>query len=80
LAGVAPALYAAKALESTIKIISDEKHFSNGKERGASNYIDNLKRGNIFGELGGGRTEGILQRRAQSSGSWTGCGGDAQPQ
>jgi AbiJ N-terminal domain 4 len=36
------ALYALKALESTIKIISDEKGWSHGKERGAANYIDNL--------------------------------------
>jgi hypothetical protein len=43
-----PAFYAAKALESTVKIISDEKQLSNGKERGAANYIDNLKRGNLI--------------------------------
>lgn len=36
------ALYALKALESTIKIISDEKEWSRGNERGAANYIDNL--------------------------------------
>lgn len=36
------ALYALKALESTIKIISDEKGWSRGKERGVANYIDNL--------------------------------------
>jgi hypothetical protein len=36
------AVYAARALESTIKIISDDKNLTNGKERGASNYIDNL--------------------------------------
>lgn len=38
-----PAWYAAKALESTIKIISDEKGWSRGKEKGAVNYIDNLR-------------------------------------
>lgn len=43
-----PAFYAAKALESTIKIISDEKQLSNGKERGAANYIDNLKRVSVI--------------------------------
>jgi hypothetical protein len=43
-----PAFYAARALESTIKIISDEKQLSTGKERGASNYVDNLKRGNLI--------------------------------
>lgn len=37
-----PAFYAAKALESTIKIISNEKEWSTGNERGAGNYIDNL--------------------------------------
>lgn len=36
------AFYALKALESTIKIISDEKGWSHGKERGAASYIDNL--------------------------------------
>lgn len=34
--------YAFKALESTIKIISDEKGFTSGGERGAGNFIDNL--------------------------------------
>jgi AbiJ N-terminal domain 4 len=34
--------YATKALESTIRIISDEKGWSTGNERGAANYIDNL--------------------------------------
>jgi hypothetical protein len=37
-----PAFYAARALESTIKIISDSKGWTHGKERGAHNYIDNL--------------------------------------
>lgn len=37
-----PALYAAKALESTIKIISDQKRWTHGGEKGAHNYIDNL--------------------------------------
>lgn len=36
------AFHVAKALESTIKIISDEKGWSTGRERGAANYIDNL--------------------------------------
>ena len=36
------ALYALKALESTIKIISDDNKWSRGTERGAANYIDNL--------------------------------------
>ena len=37
-----PALYAARALESTLKIVSDEKGWTQGKEKGAHNYIDNL--------------------------------------
>jgi hypothetical protein len=37
-----PAFYAAKALESAIKIISDQKGASTGHEKGAHNYIDNL--------------------------------------
>lgn len=37
-----PAIFAAKALESAIMIISDTKEFTRGKENGASNYIDNL--------------------------------------
>jgi hypothetical protein len=36
------ALYATKALESTLKIISDENAWTTGREKGASNYIDNL--------------------------------------
>jgi hypothetical protein len=38
-----PAFPAARALESTIKIISDEKGWTRGNERGAANYVDNLK-------------------------------------
>ncbi len=37
-----PAFYAAKALESTIKIISAEKGWTRGGERGAHSFIDNL--------------------------------------
>lgn len=40
--GKDPAFYAARALESTIKIISDSKGWTHGKEKGAHNYIDNL--------------------------------------
>jgi hypothetical protein len=36
------ALYASKALESTIKIISGEKGLTHGGEKGAHNFIDNL--------------------------------------
>jgi hypothetical protein len=35
--------YAMRALESAIKIISDDRGWSTGKERGAANYIDNLQ-------------------------------------
>ena len=38
-----PAFYAAKALESAIKIISDERGWTTGKERGAGQYIENLR-------------------------------------
>jgi len=37
-----PAFYAGRALESTIKIISDRKGWTTGNENGAHNYIDNL--------------------------------------
>lgn len=37
-----PALFAAKALESTIKIISDSKGWTRNTEKGAGHYIDNL--------------------------------------
>ena len=37
-----PAWYAARALESTVKIISDEKGWTHGGEKGAHNFIDNL--------------------------------------
>lgn len=37
-----PAIFAAKALESSIKIVSDSKGWTRGNESGASNYIDNL--------------------------------------
>lgn len=40
--GKDPAFYAAKALESTIKIISDIKSWTRGTESGASQYIDNF--------------------------------------
>jgi len=40
--GPNPAFYAARALESTIKIISEQKQWSHGGEKGAHNYIDNL--------------------------------------
>jgi hypothetical protein len=38
-----PSWYAAKALESTIKIISDEKGWTTGREKGAAHFLDNLR-------------------------------------
>ena len=38
-----PAFCAAKALESTIKIISDSRDWTSGKERSAVSYLDNLR-------------------------------------
>jgi len=35
-------LFAAKALESAIKIVSDTKGWTRGTESGASHYVDNL--------------------------------------
>lgn len=37
-----PAFYAARALESTIKIISDLHGLTHGREKGAHNFIENL--------------------------------------
>jgi hypothetical protein len=37
-----PAWYAARALESTIKIISAEKGWTHGGEKGPHNFVDNL--------------------------------------
>jgi hypothetical protein len=47
-----PAFYAARALESAIKIISDTKGWTHGGEKGAHNFIDNLasaKNGHFVG-------------------------------
>jgi AbiJ N-terminal domain 4 len=40
--------HATDALESTIKIISDENGWTRGIEKGASNYIDNLRGGRFI--------------------------------
>lgn len=37
-----PAIFAAKALESAIKIVSDAKGWTRGNENGAAQYVDNL--------------------------------------
>lgn len=37
-----PTFYAARALESTIKIVSQDKNWTRGNEKGVHNYIDNL--------------------------------------
>lgn len=56
-----PAWYAAKALESTIKIISDDKGFSRGSEKGAANYIDNLRSKNNGQFIDGWESESMKQ-------------------
>lgn len=38
-----PTFYAAKALESTIKIICDIKHWTTGSEKGASDFLNHLE-------------------------------------
>ena len=38
-----PGFHAAKALESTVRIISDSRHWTHGRERGAVGYLDNLR-------------------------------------
>lgn len=53
-----PAFYAARALESAIKIISSEKGWTNGGERGAHSFIDNLA---------GQRSGGFISRWEQSA-------------
>ena len=45
-----PSFYAARALESTIKIVSDDNGWTYGKERGAHNYIDNLSSNDFIAE------------------------------
>lgn len=42
------ALHAARALESTVKIISDVRQWTRGNERGAAAYIDNLGSGGRY--------------------------------
>lgn len=56
-----PALYAAKALESTIKIISDSRGWTRGNERGAVSYLDNLRARNN-GEFIADWEHGILRQ------------------
>ena len=41
--GPNPGFHAAKALESAIKIVSDLRNWTSGKERGAISYLDNLR-------------------------------------
>jgi AbiJ N-terminal domain 4 len=52
-----PAFYAAKALESVIKIVSDDKSWTRGTEKGAANYIDNL-----VAERNGARFVGVWEK------------------
>ncbi|MCI5137396.1 MAG: hypothetical protein D3922_03035 [Candidatus Electrothrix sp. AR1] len=73
--------YAFKALESTIKIISNEKGFSTGKERGAANYIDNLvsKKNGRFLEVWEGNILKILFSNIRNP-HGHGAGSDPVPQ
>ncbi len=67
------AFHAAKALESTIKIISDEQGWTTGKERGAAAFIDNLvsQRNGRFLEPWGRRdAEGVLRPCPKSARPW----------
>ena len=45
-----PALHAARALESTIKIISGDNGWTHGKEKGAHNFIENLTSNNFIAD------------------------------
>ncbi len=69
-----PAWYAARALESTIKIISGEKGWSHGREKGAHNYIDNLakKDAPIYRAMGGGCTQVNFYGIAKPIWAWPG--------
>jgi hypothetical protein len=53
---VSPAM---QSLETTIKIISDEKGWTTGKEKGAANYVDNL-----VAERGGVRFIAVWEKDA----------------
>jgi hypothetical protein len=74
-----PAFYAAKALESTVKIISDEKQLSNGRERGAANYIDNLKRSNLIEDWEAEALKAFFSKVRNPARAWPRGRGDASP-
>ncbi len=69
-----PAWYAARALESTIKIISGEKGWSHGREKGAHNYMDHLAKedGPIYRAMGGGCTQVNFYGIAKPIWAWPG--------
>ncbi|TNF63492.1 MAG: hypothetical protein EP307_05045, partial [Rhodobacteraceae bacterium] len=46
--GKDPAIFAAKALESTIKVISSELDLTHGGERGAHGFIENLSKNSVM--------------------------------
>lgn len=54
-----PAFYAAKALESAIKVISDERRFTRGTEKNVNHYIDNLQSKNNGSYVAGWEAEAI---------------------
>jgi len=62
--------YAMRALESALKIISDEKGWTTGREKGASNYIDNhamqARRTATTSPIGRPRRSGSCSRRSET--------------
>ena len=58
--GVDPAFYAARALESMIKIVCGNKNLSNGNEKGAANYINRLNSKNNGSILNNHEKEELL--------------------
>lgn len=75
-----PALYAAKALESVIKIFSSDLKVTTGKEKGAHNYIDNLlsaSRGRFIEKWEGEQLKGFFSSVRNPLGH--GPGGEPMP-
>jgi hypothetical protein len=52
-------IYAMRALESTVNIISGDRGWSTGKERGAANFIDNLQSARSGGFIAGWESEAL---------------------
>ncbi len=74
-----PAFYAARAIESTLKIVSDEKGWTHGGEKGAHNYIDNLasKRAAFLADWESDAMKGFFTKVRNPLGH--GPGSDAMP-